>query len=173
MQISSMWLMTKLVIFGKFVVDQIRTCMNAFSAPHASSPTRVLIASKHPIFAEGLRNLLLDHQSTPVEVLGVVSGMDETKQALKVLNPDLIIIDYDDDRLNREEFLIHFVEGEKKLRVVLLSLQQGKEAVIYDRRTMSATRIDEWLDDWSTSNWKTPPEEANRDRTIQPAGDEP
>ena len=146
--------------------------MNAFSNPPTSNPMRVLIASNHPLFAEGLRNLLLDHQSTPVDVLGVVSGMDETKQALQVLNPDLIIIDYDDDRLNREEFLSHFVEGEKKLRVVLLSLQQGKEVVIYDRRTMLATQIDEWLDDWTDNYWRAPSEEKGSERTTQPAGDE-
>jgi cytochrome c oxidase subunit 2 len=61
----------------------------------------------------------------------------------------MVIVDYDDERLNRDEFLAHFVEGEKKLRVVLLSLQDGGEAIVYDRRTLAATQIDDWFDELS------------------------
>jgi cytochrome c oxidase subunit 2 len=42
------------------------------------------------------------------------------------------------------------VEGEGRLRVVLLSLKEGgDEAIVYDRRTMAASQIDDWLADWS------------------------
>ena len=145
--------------------------MNDFLGISQSNPRRVLIASNHPLFSEGLRNLLQERQSNPVDVLGVVSDMEETKKALDLLDPDLIIIDYDDNKLNREEFLAHFVEGEKKLRVVLLSLQQGKQAVIYDRRTMAATQIDEWLEDWSSNNFDTNPITSESEKR-EPAGDE-
>jgi cytochrome c oxidase subunit 2 len=69
--------------------------------------------------------------------------------ALENLNPDLVIVDYDDKTLNRDEFLARFVEGEKKLRVVLLSLQGGEEALVYDRRTLAASQIDDWLKEWT------------------------
>jgi DNA-binding NarL/FixJ family response regulator len=110
-------------------------------------PTRrkVLIASSHGLFAQGLRSLLRERQAAGVEVVGVVSDLEQAMGALEKLDPDLIIVDYDDEAMNRDEFLARFVEGEKKLRVVLLSLQSGKEALVYDRRTLAASQIDDWL----------------------------
>ncbi|MFC2025684.1 hypothetical protein ACFLUC_00650 [Chloroflexota bacterium] len=110
---------------------------------------RVLIASSHALFGEGIRSLLEKRQSTGVTVIGIVSNLEEAMVTLKEQNPDLIILDYDDEGLNREEFLSRFVEGEKKLRVVLLSLKSGGEAIVYDRRTLVASQIDDWLEEWS------------------------
>lgn len=113
---------------------------------------RVLIASGHALFAQGLSSLLRERQAQGVEVAGVVTNLDEAMSALETLNPDLVIVDYDDEALNRDEFLARFVEGEKKLRVVLLSLQGTNEAVVYDRRTLAAAQIDDWLKEWTYSN---------------------
>jgi CheY-like chemotaxis protein len=110
---------------------------------------RVLIASSHSLFGQGLRSLLRERKEAGVEIVGMVSNLDEALLALDQLNPDLIIVDYDDKKLNRDEFLARFVEGEKKLRVVLLSLQSAQEAIIYDRRTMAAHQIDDWLEEWT------------------------
>jgi cytochrome c oxidase subunit 2 len=110
---------------------------------------RVLIASSHPLFGQGLRSLLRKRQETGVEVVGMVANLEEAIAALDKLNPDLIIVDYDDRVLNRDEFLARFVEGEKKLRVVLLSLQSAGEAIVYDRRTLAAAQIDDWLEEWT------------------------
>lgn len=111
---------------------------------------RVLIASSHALFGEGIKSLLLEREDTRVEVIGIVKDLDEAIHALNKLNPDLIIVDYDDEILNRDEFLAHFVEGQQKLRVVLLSLHGGSEALVYDRRTMEAARIDNWLREWNS-----------------------
>ena len=119
---------------------------------------RVLIASSHPLFGQGLRNLLKDRHEAGVVVVGMVSSLDQALADLERLNPDLIIVDYDDEALNREEFLARFVEGEKKLRVVLLSLQSPKDAIVYDRRTLAASQIDDWLEEWNyTDETQTPP----------------
>jgi cytochrome c oxidase subunit II len=114
-----------------------------------SKSRRVLIASSHSLFGQGLRSLLQERKEAGVEIVGMVSNLDEALQALDRLNPDLIIVDYDDKKLNRDEFLARFVEGEKKLRVVLLSLQSAQEAIVYDRRTMAAHQIDDWLEEWT------------------------
>jgi cytochrome c oxidase subunit 2 len=116
---------------------------------------RVLIASSHALFGQGLRSLLQERQGAGVEVVGMVSSLEQTLQALDRLNPDLIIVDYDDEKLNREEFLARFVEGEKKLRVVLLSLQSSKEALVYERRSMAAAQIDDWLEEWTYTDEPT------------------
>jgi CheY-like chemotaxis protein len=121
----------------------------AMPEPEKNRPQRVLIASSHALFGQGLRSLLQSRKQTGVEVIGVVSSMDEAMQALEAHNPDLIIVDYDDEVLNRDEFLARFVEGEKKLRVVLLSLNEAQEALVYDRRTLAASEIDDWLEEWT------------------------
>jgi cytochrome c oxidase subunit 2 len=113
---------------------------------------RVLIASSHPLFGQGLNRLLQEKRSLGVEVVGMVSNLEQALDALHRLEPDLIIVDYDDEKLNRDEFLARFVEGEKKLRVVLLSLQSAKDALVYDRRTLAASQIDDWLKEWSLTN---------------------
>jgi DNA-binding NarL/FixJ family response regulator len=113
---------------------------------------RVLIASNHPIFAQGLKKLFRTQHQPEVEVVGVVSNLAQAMQALAKLKPDLIIVDYDDHQLDREQFLARFVESETTLRVVLLSLQSAGDAVIYDRRTLAASQIDTWLKEWITTD---------------------
>jgi cytochrome c oxidase subunit 2 len=115
--------------------------------PKTASPQRVLIASSHPLFGQGLRSLLEARQSS-VEVIGIVSTVEEAMQALEKHRPDLVVVDYDDQLLNREEFLARFIEGERKLRVVLLSLSDPQHAQVYDRRTLAAAQIDDWLEEW-------------------------
>jgi cytochrome c oxidase subunit 2 len=108
---------------------------------------RALIASSHPLFAEGLRSLLQKRGQADVEVVGLVSSIDDALVALKTLHPDLVIVDHDDERVNRDEFLARFVEGEGSLRVVLLSLKEGgNEAIVYDRRNLAAAQIEDWLE---------------------------
>ncbi len=111
-------------------------------------PQRVLIASSHPLFAQGLRSLLLARYQRQVEIVGVATNLEEALVALERQQPDLIIVDYDDQVFNREEFLARFVESARKLRVVLISLQNPEEAIVYDRRTLAAAQIEHWLEEW-------------------------
>ena len=117
--------------------------------PSLETPTsrRVLIASSHALFGQGLRSLLQERHGATVEIVGMVSSVEEALQTLESQHPDLILVDYDDQKLNRDEFLTRFMESEEKLRVVLLSLQSPREAVVYDRRTMVAAQIDDWLEE--------------------------
>jgi chemotaxis response regulator CheB len=111
-------------------------------------PWRVLIASNHSLFGKGLRSLLREHWQDDVNVVGLVTNIDEAMDALENLNPNLVIVDYDDEALNRDAFLARFVETKQQLRVVLLSLkegQEGAEATLYDRRTLKAARIEDWF----------------------------
>lgn len=113
------------------------------------APWRVLIASNHPLFGKGLRNLLQERWPEQVVILGLVSSIDGAMQSLHDHDPDVVIVDYDDQDLNREAFLSRLIKTEHQVRVVLLSLQEGEkgsEAVVYDRRNVEAARIEEWLD---------------------------
>ena len=109
---------------------------------------RVLIASSHPLFGKGLHSLLEERWGTRLQIVGLVSSLDETVHALTHLKPDLIIVDHDDENLNREEFLGQFIKGKQKLRLVMLSLkdgEEGAEAIVYDRQTLKASKIEDWL----------------------------
>ncbi len=130
-------------------------------------PRRVLIASSHPLFGQGLRSLLKEWQGAPVEVVGNVTNLEEALDALEKLEPDLIIVDYDDETLNREEFLRHFVGGEKRLRVVLLSLQSTRDAMVYERQTMAASRIGDWLLEWAHAEEVTPIELKQKEKQVE------
>jgi cytochrome c oxidase subunit II len=129
-------------------------------------PWRVLIASSHPLFAKGILSLLQKRQDTDVSVVGMVATIEEAINALMTLHPDLVIVDYDDEQVNRDEFLARFVEGEGTLRVVLLSLQEGgDEAIVYDRRTLAAAQIDDWLEKWTDTGVRFVPTEMRGNET--------
>jgi len=107
---------------------------------------RVLIVSSHPLFGQGLKLLLQNRPEADVQVVGIVSSIDSAMSTLEQQAVDLIVVDYDDDKVNKEEFLARFVGGDHSLRVVLFSLKEGgSEAIVYDRRTMVASQINDWL----------------------------
>ncbi len=110
-------------------------------------PQRILIISSHALFGEGLRSLLRK-RDLDFNVVGLLSTIEEAVSALETLEPDLVIVDYDDEAIDRDAFLTQFVGGRTEMRVVLLSLldgEQGQEALVYDRRTLASSQMDEWL----------------------------
>lgn len=115
-------------------------------SPSAAPPRRALIVSSHPLFGEGLRSLLKERRPARVEVVGIAVSTDEAASALTTLTPDLVIVDYDDEVINREEFLARFVESEAPMRLMLVSLKEGGNAVLYDRRTLAPTQMENWLE---------------------------
>ena len=116
--------------------------------PHPKPTFRILIASSHALFSNGLRSILENRWGAALEIVGMVSTLEEASQALSGLKPNLLVVDYDDEMLNRDEILNTFIQGGNDLRVVLLSLKsgkQGEEAVVYDRKTLIASKIEDWL----------------------------
>ncbi len=106
---------------------------------------RVLITSANPLFARGLEAILRrGNKKLKMDLLSV-SSMAETHRALDRWQPDLVIVDYDDKTINREEFLTHFLNGSQPMQLMLVSLQATGEVVIYDRRTLSPAQAEDWL----------------------------
>jgi DNA-binding NarL/FixJ family response regulator len=107
---------------------------------------RTLIVSSHPLFSKGLDKILKTRPNTSVQVVGILPDIDQAIQFLDTHLPDLVILDCDDEAVARQVFLSRFVQGERRLRVVLLSLKEsGSKAVVYDRRILAASEIDAWL----------------------------
>lgn len=111
---------------------------------------RVLIASANPLFAKGLMKIYGERWGSNAVELSLAISMGETLSRLDEWEPDMVIVDYDDRTIHREEFLSHFIYGDRPMQVVLVSLQASGEVVVYDRRTMTPAQAEDWL----TLPWK-------------------
>lgn len=80
-------------------------------------------------------------------VVGLTSTLADTLTALETLKPDLVIVDYDDTAINRNEFLIGFLSGKQPMQVALISLDSSESVVIYRRQNLTTTQAESWLND--------------------------
>jgi cytochrome c oxidase subunit 2 len=110
-------------------------------------PHRVLIVSANPLFREGLRKMYAERWGERASIIGLLTTMAEALAALETGQPDLVIVDYDDKTINRDEFLNRFVAGKAPMQVVLVSLQESGQVVVYDRRTLTSAQAENWLND--------------------------
>jgi len=111
---------------------------------------RVLIVSANPLFREGLRKVYAGRWAGKATITGLPTNMVETLSMLETHQPDLVIVDYDEQTINREEFLNRFVAGEMPMQVVLVSLKESGQVVLYDRRRLTPAQAENWLNDpWS------------------------
>lgn len=108
-------------------------------------PRRILIASANPLFSKGLRKLLTERWTAPAPEMRLVGNMTETRSALKDWQPDLVVVDYDDQAINRVEFLNDFVSSNTPMQVMLVSLQASGEVVVYDRHTLTPAQAEDWF----------------------------
>ncbi|MCX8063390.1 MAG: hypothetical protein N3D16_12480, partial [Anaerolineales bacterium] len=96
------------------------------------SSVRVLIASNHALFRYGLMSLFKKRLGVKVEIVGEVTNLENAIEALEKHDVDLVIVDYDDEQINREDFLTRFVSGGGQKRVILVSLLNPESAMLYD-----------------------------------------
>ena len=116
--------------------------------PETSHPMRrVLIVSANPLFREGLRKVYAERWESKAFIAGMATTMSQALEALKHHQPDLVIVDYDDKTINRAEFLEHFVSDEAPMQVMLVSLGQSGEVLIYDRKRLTPAQAETW-DPW-------------------------
>lgn len=116
----------------------------------SAKPRRVLIVSANPLFREGLRKLYAERWGEKASIVGMPTAMAEALTALETHAPDLVIVDYDDKTINREEFLNRFMIGRTPMQVMLVSLKESGHVVVYDRRTLTSAQAENWLNDpWS------------------------
>ena len=115
---------------------------------------RVLIASANPLFARGLQKMVAERWKNRPVAFRIASSMDEAGAALEAWQPDLVIVDYDDvtGNIQRGAFLSHFIAGARPMQVMLVSLRESGEVVVYDRRAMTPAEAEDWLDlPWRTA----------------------
>ncbi len=110
-----------------------------------SSNKRVLIVSANPLFRDGLRNLYASKWQGKAEIIGTPATMSDTIVALENQEPDLVIVDFDDRTIDQVEFLNQFVTGSSPMQVVLVSLGESGEVLLYDRKRLTPAQVDHWL----------------------------
>ncbi|MEW5829371.1 MAG: hypothetical protein AB1846_10815 [Chloroflexota bacterium] len=110
-------------------------------------PHRVLIVSANPLFREGLYKFYMHRWGSKAELVGLPSTMEGALEALTLQQPDLVIVDYDDKTITRDEFLNRFVIGESPLKVVLVSLDAAGQVVVFDRKRLTSSQAEDWLND--------------------------
>jgi cytochrome c oxidase subunit II len=115
------------------------------SKTEKGSRKRVLIASANPLFAQGLQKLYGEKWGPEAVEFSLAGSMGETLTRLESWQPDLVIVDYDDRTIHREEFLSHFISGDRNMQVMLVSLQASGAVVVYDRRTLTPAQAEDWL----------------------------
>jgi len=115
-----------------------------------TQPRRVLIVSANPLFREGLRKMYAERWGGKASIVGTPTSMTEALLSLETHQPDLVIVDYDDKTINRDEFMNSFVTGKAPMQVMLVSLKESGHVVVYDRRTLTSAQAEDWLNDpWS------------------------
>ncbi len=107
---------------------------------------KVLIASANPLFARGLEKILRQRWGSQNLEARLTGSMQQALADLGDWRPDLVILDYDDQALNRAEFLNHFINDDRPMQLMLISLQASGAVVVYDRRTLTQAQAGDWLD---------------------------
>jgi cytochrome c oxidase subunit II len=106
---------------------------------------KIFIASASPLFAKGLEKILRQQNlHREVEIRHAVN-LIATLEVLEEWQPDLVIVDYDDRRIERGEFLNHFVQSERPMQLMLVSLKENGAVVVYDRRVLTSDQAEDWL----------------------------
>lgn len=113
--------------------------------PNLQDKRRVLIASANPLYGKGLEKLLAQKAAGVAYEIRIASTMAETLNMLEEWRPDLVIVDYDDQTIDRNQFLNQFIVGDRAMQVMLVSLKASGAAVVYDRRTLSPDQTQDWL----------------------------
>jgi cytochrome c oxidase subunit 2 len=119
------------------------------------STVRVLIASNHALFRHGLMSLFKKKLGVKVEIVGEVTNFESASEVLETQEVDLVIVDYDDNQLNREDFLTRFVGGGGQKRIILVSLSNPESAMLYDRRELPLAQFEAWFEGWQEAEERT------------------
>ncbi len=105
----------------------------------------VIIASANPLFGKGLLRLFEGHWKHTSREIVLTTSLPETIVKIESFKPDLVIIDCDDKQISRVEFLNYFVSQDQPMQVMLVSLKDTGAVMVYDRKMMTSSQIDEWL----------------------------
>lgn len=94
---------------------------------------KILIVDDHPIFRKGLSHLINDEGD--MHVCGEAEDITEARNALKSLNPDLVLLDISLKNANGLELIEYIIAEHRKIPVLVLSMHDES---IYAERVLKA-----------------------------------
>ena len=106
---------------------------------------RVLIASANPLFGKGIERLLLSRNDANELEIRIAEQSKSVNQIFIEWQPQLIILDYDDKKISRKDFLDKFIDSQFASQVMLVSLEKSGSVVVYDRKTLTSQQANELL----------------------------
>jgi len=93
---------------------------------------RVVIADDHPLFRDGLRNLLL---TRGVNVVAAAADGEEAVEKANMLQPDLVILDWNMPRCNGLEATRRIKAANPNMRIVILTVAEDEETLFEAMRS--------------------------------------
>lgn len=106
---------------------------------------KVLVVSANGMFREGILSLLNTREdASNLDIIETIS-MPETLRLFEEWQPELIILDHDDQKIQKKEFLNYFVRSQFAVKVLLISLLSNGSVVVYDRRSLMPEEVTAYL----------------------------
>ena len=100
------------------------------------------ILYSHSLFARGLETLLQGQNG--VTVTGVELKGDEAFAHIRVLKPDVIIVEADQSGFEPEQFLCRFLREQPRARMVRLNLEDNT-AILYSGSRCTANSVEDLI----------------------------
>lgn len=111
-----------------------------YSARVGNLMTTVFIISKYLMFSHGLESLI--GQETGLQVIGHEKDLNRAMEAMKELQPDVVIFDSSDPMDDSGLTVMHILNLNPDIRVISLSLQSNR-LYIYQARQSVANSIED------------------------------
>jgi DNA-binding NarL/FixJ family response regulator len=103
---------------------------------------RVFIVSKYHLFGEGVRSLL--QRQAGIEIVGQETDGDKAVEQIKVLRPDVVIVDSADPDCHLAPCVVRIFGEEMGTRIVGLNLENNS-ICIYQKEERNITGVDDFL----------------------------
>jgi len=89
---------------------------------------KIVLADDHQIFRDGIKALLSDEQH--IEVIAEASNGEELLSLLKVVKPDVLVLDISMPRISGIELAKTISEAYPEIRILILSMHKNNDFVI-------------------------------------------
>ena len=107
--------------------------------------TKVIIASANSIFRNGIEKILSKRSDFNSLSIHQVSEFQALKKKYSRIKPNILIIDFDDQNMNKKQFLDSFFDERRDTQLLLVSLLEGGNIVLFKRQIFSTDQALEWL----------------------------